>query len=231
MSSSNSAKRTAGADDRLTSRDYTTMQTALNSVFALATRTGQSPHAYFSRFMEEAEDRGLIIPGSMVLTDLGLPAWKPDTGSSDPDYVDTSGGAALSWSKKKRDVARHLDEETFNDEPLTQWRARELRKAITYIKNLNQSSWFREPVVVLWPDIADAYLKVVNKPMDLGTIEQKLACGGYSILREFKEDVDLVAQNSLAFNGPNHQATIAARMVVQDILFKLVNIPSEDPRR
>ncbi|OCK85727.1 Bromodomain-containing protein [Lepidopterella palustris CBS 459.81] len=44
------------------------------------------------------------------------------------------------------------------------------------------------------------YLKIIKKPMDLGTIEKNLKDGGYQSAKDFKSDVDLMFQNCYKFN-------------------------------
>lgn len=47
------------------------------------------------------------------------------------------------------------------------------------------------------------YNNIIKKPMDFGTIKKKLQFNLYSSPYEFKEDVDLVFNNCLLYNGVN----------------------------
>ena len=53
-----------------------------------------------------------------------------------------------------------------------------------------------DPVALNLPD----YLNVVKKPMDLGTIQSKLAEDSYLTVRDFVKDVRLVWANAMLFN-------------------------------
>lgn len=45
------------------------------------------------------------------------------------------------------------------------------------------------------------YKKVIKRPMDLGTIKKKLHDDKYKTVDEFVEDINLVWQNAIKFNG------------------------------
>lgn len=60
---------------------------------------------------------------------------------------------------------------------------------------------FHVPVPVLFPELRDAYVNKVKRPMDLTTAEAKLLQGGlYSSPQDFVDDVALVFANAIAFN-------------------------------
>jgi len=54
------------------------------------------------------------------------------------------------------------------------------------------------------------YPKVIKKPMDLGTIAEKLESGGYSNVAAFGSDIRLVWQNAMKFNQPGSGIYVAA---------------------
>ncbi len=63
-------------------------------------------------------------------------------------------------------------------------------------------SWpFRAPVDAVALGIPD-YFKVIKHPMDLGTVQRKLALGEYSSTEAFAADVRLVWSNSRLYNAP-----------------------------
>lgn len=50
-------------------------------------------------------------------------------------------------------------------------------------------------------DNCPTYFSIIQNPMDLGTIRQKLTNGEYMSVIEFKRDLDLIWANSMKFNG------------------------------
>jgi Bromodomain len=60
---------------------------------------------------------------------------------------------------------------------------------------------FHVPVPVLFPELKEAYVNKVKRPMDLTTAEAKLLQGGlYSSPQDFVDDVALVFANAITFN-------------------------------
>ena len=46
------------------------------------------------------------------------------------------------------------------------------------------------------------YLRVISRPMDLGTILKKLVKSGYPTLLDFHADVSLTFENAMTYNKP-----------------------------
>lgn len=71
--------------------------------------------------------------------------------------------------------------------------------------------YFGEPVAKKWSAIASEYLLVIKKPMDLGTIEDRLQNNKYSNPEQVVEDIRLTFANARAFNpkeDPCHQEAV-----------------------
>jgi len=66
---------------------------------------------------------------------------------------------------------------------------------------------FNEPVDSSIPD----YFTIVKNPMDLGTIRSKLKKASYDSTEKFVDDVRLVFDNCLLYNGPSTEIGIAAQ--------------------
>jgi len=67
----------------------------------------------------------------------------------------------------------------------------------------NPRAWiFAEPVKPLELGIPD-YFDVIKKPMDFSLINEKLKRHEYRTMRQFLEDVELVFENCLVYNGEN----------------------------
>lgn len=54
-----------------------------------------------------------------------------------------------------------------------------------------------DPVALQIPD----YFSIIKKPMDLGTIKRKLAGYEYAKCKDFVDDVELVFNNTIQYNG------------------------------
>ena len=63
---------------------------------------------------------------------------------------------------------------------------------------------FNEPVDPEKLGIKD-YFDIIKRPMDFGTIKEKLKKHEYFTMRMFLEDVELVFENCLLYNGENTQ--------------------------
>jgi hypothetical protein len=63
------------------------------------------------------------------------------------------------------------------------------------------------PVLDRFPD----YFSGVKHPMDLSTIQRKLDGDEYQTMQQWRQDVDLVWANALAYNGPDSYLGILAR--------------------
>ena len=68
---------------------------------------------------------------------------------------------------------------------------------------------FSQPVDPIQLNIPE-YLDVIQRPMDLGTIRNKLRARQYSTLLDMVYDVRLTFENALLFNPPGHPVHEAA---------------------
>jgi hypothetical protein len=69
---------------------------------------------------------------------------------------------------------------------------------------------FRHPIDPVLDQCPD-YFSVVKHPMDLSTIQRKLDGDEYQTMQEWRQDVELVWANALAYNGPDSDLGILAR--------------------
>jgi hypothetical protein len=86
---------------------------------------------------------------------------------------------------------------------------------------------FYEPVNVEDPGLED-YRDVIERPMDLGTVKQKLASGQYQTAAEFAADVRLVFTNCYQYNPPHHDVVVMARKL-QDVFEQRYKNIHEEP--
>ncbi|KAM7268406.1 hypothetical protein ACFE04_010572 [Oxalis oulophora] len=96
--------------------------------------------------------------------------------------------------------------------PVSVGNALVMKQCDTLLKRLmsHQYAWiFNIPVDVVKLNIPD-YFTVIKRPMDLGTIKQKLSSGVYSSPLEFLDDVRLTFTNAMTYNPPTNDAYIMA---------------------
>jgi len=92
----------------------------------------------------------------------------------------------------------------------------EVLKELTKGRHWNLNQWFLKPVDPV-QDNAPTYHKVIKKPMDLGTMQEKLSMGEYHSTKEFENDFQLIVRNCRKFNGDS-PPTPAAELLLE--LFK-----------
>lgn len=73
------------------------------------------------------------------------------------------------------------------------------KKIIGHLWKMSGAIHFHSPVDVVGLNIPD-YKEVVKKPMDLGTIKDKLAAYEYNNCKEFMDDVELIFSNCILYN-------------------------------
>lgn len=122
------------------------------------------------------------------------------------------------------------DAET-NAKQLTQYQRREIRKVLARIKKTKHGGHFRDSVAKLWPGLWDSYLAKIEKPTDLSEIDRTIRDpdSAYVSLGDFRKDLALMYENTLAFNGPNHDVTNAALGAIRAIWEDVLPIPYEEP--
>mmetsp|Transcript_6823 Transcript_6823/g.11014 ORF Transcript_6823/g.11014 Transcript_6823/m.11014 type:complete len:109 (-) Transcript_6823:45-371(-) len=72
--------------------------------------------------------------------------------------------------------------------------------------------FFNEPVNPEKLGIHD-YFDIIKRPMDFGTIKEKLKRHEFMTMRQFLEDVELVFDNCLIYNGENSDVGKACKEV------------------
>ena len=60
------------------------------------------------------------------------------------------------------------------------------------------------------------YWEIVNNPMDLGTVRQRLESGCYLSISELSEDVELVFKNAMMYNPRSHPVHSAASRLLEE---------------
>ncbi|XWW97113.1 hypothetical protein V2A60_005094 [Cordyceps javanica] len=118
-----------------------------------------------------------------------------------------------------------------NGRPFSTYQRREVRKTIGRLKKTKGGAHFRDAVIKLWPQLREAYLAKIDKPMDLSEVDRNVREGeaAYATFGEFKDNASLIYLNALNFNGPTHDVTFAAFNVVKALWEELLAAPAEEP--
>ena len=86
-----------------------------------------------------------------------------------------------------------------------------------WLSGTNPKIVVHAPVTTLHPEVANAYLARIEKPMDLSTLETKLLSGGlYSGPQDFVNDIALVFANAIAFNKIGRDEGVATSCAYYD---------------
>ncbi|KAL4792123.1 Bromodomain-containing protein [Aspergillus venezuelensis] len=118
----------------------------------------------------------------------------------------------------------HVDMGMNGDSALTKVQHRFLLKAVQSIKRTHDSRFYREPVDPIKLNIP-SYFQIIQQPMDLGTIEQKLKNNVYQDAQSVVYDFNLMVQNSLTFNGPDHTVAIEGQKIKATFDKQIANLP------
>lgn len=125
--------------------------------------------------------------------------------------------------------SRMLADLALENNPITGFQNKEIRKVLGLIKKTKAGTHFRQSVQVLWPTLWDQYRSLISRPIDISSIEGKLRDNKYATLGQFRKDVNLIEENAVTFNGVNHDVTTWARQTVAQIFDRLALIPAEEP--
>lgn len=102
-----------------------------------------------------------------------------------------------------------------------------LTKAITSLKRLQDSRFFKEPVDPVKLNIP-TYFSIIKHPMDLSTIESKLKNSQYKTVDELVSDFNLMVNNAITFNGPEHIVSQEGLKLKASFERQLSNLPKPD---
>ncbi|KIW58952.1 hypothetical protein PV05_03442 [Exophiala xenobiotica] len=110
------------------------------------------------------------------------------------------------------------------DDTVTQARLAHMKKVTSNLKKSNSSAPFRQPVDHVALNIP-SYPDIVKQPMDLGTIDSRLKQNKYTSVSAFISDFNLIVDNCVKFNGPEHGITQQARKMESSFKSQMKNLP------
>ncbi|UKZ52588.1 hypothetical protein TrVGV298_006366 [Trichoderma virens] len=143
-----------------------------------------------------------------------------------PAPANDGGVGRLASLSKWKDAAIH-------DRKISSFQRREIRKIIGRVKKTKHGGHFRDSVPKLWPALGESYLARIDKPMDLSEIDRGLRDPNtvYVTFGDMKKDLGLIFENTLTFNGAQHEVTDAAFYAVRNVWQEAITIPEEEPAR
>ncbi|BCS01237.1 putative transcription regulator BDF1 [Aspergillus luchuensis] len=102
-----------------------------------------------------------------------------------------------------------------------------LSKSIQSLKRMHDSRFYREPVDPIKLNVPH-YPQFIKRPMDLGTIEKKLKNNNYRTAQAVIDDFNLMVQNALTFNGPDHLVAQEGQKLKITFDKQMANLPRAD---
>ena len=133
-------------------------------------------------------------------------------------------------SPAPQDATASADESVPDDKPIAPYQNKLIRAHLASLKKTKNGQHFRQSVEKMWPILWPDYRQKVHEPIDLSMLEAKFREDAYKTYGEFKAKVQLLYNNALAFNGPEHAITASAAIVRDQILAKLPELDKmEEP--
>lgn len=120
--------------------------------------------------------------------------------------VDTSASTNVPPAQEPSSIQRAVPYKSWPSAPMTEAQKKFLLERIRNTKKIKVSNAFKTPVDIVALNIP-AYPTIITKPMDLGTMENKLKAGAYTYISEFMADLDQIVTNSELFNSTTHPVT------------------------
>jgi bromodomain-containing factor 1 len=95
------------------------------------------------------------------------------------------------------------------------------------LKRIKDAAAFLEPVDPVKLNIP-TYPNIIKNPMDVGTMERKLKAEEYATVEEYIADMDLIVNNAMTFNGPDHFVSGHAMNMKKAFEKQLGHLPKAD---
>jgi hypothetical protein len=109
-----------------------------------------------------------------------------------------------------------------------------MKKVISSLMKAKGTEFFGSPMDSVATRIPP-YPLIIKKPMDLRTIGEKLRQGMYMSIKYFTDDLELIVENAVTFNGPDHVLAEIAKKMCPLFKGQMSNMPtatvSVDPEK
>ncbi|KAF2497418.1 Bromodomain-containing protein [Lophium mytilinum] len=133
----------------------------------------------------------------------------------------------ISASADQPSIQGAVDAQSWPPGPINKSQNKFLLERVRNTKKIKSSGAFRDPVDPVALGIPN-YPDFVKTPMSLFDMENKLKTDRYSSITEFMIDLDLVVNNSIAFNGIAHPVSQAGLNMRAYFLKGMAKLPRED---
>ncbi|KAJ1558080.1 hypothetical protein HK096_003658, partial [Nowakowskiella sp. JEL0078] len=94
------------------------------------------------------------------------------------------------------------------------------------VKKISSSMAFRTPVDPIALHIPN-YTQIITRPMDISTIERKFKDKVYTSVEECMADFELMVNNSIVFNGPEHVVSKSGVELLKSFRTRLAGAPTQ----
>ncbi|KAL3490850.1 Bromodomain-containing protein [Aspergillus germanicus] len=151
-----------------------------------------------------------------------------DEPSAKRTKIDTQGPADFKVPDLPTPTAERLPDAGINGHStITKIQHKFLLKSIQSLKRMHDARFYKEPVDPVKMNIPH-YPTIIKQPMDLGTVEQKLKNNVYRDPQGVANDVHLMVQNAVTFNGPEHIVSIEGEKLKATFQKQMMNLPKPD---
>jgi bromodomain-containing factor 1 len=116
-----------------------------------------------------------------------------------------------------------------DDLPISGYANKEIRRVLASVKKTKAGGLFKDPVSSKWPGLWGAYIAKIKTPVDISSMEKGLRENRYATLADFFDEVYLLWENAIQFNGPTHDITLQAKSLVDNIWSRLAEITAQEP--
>ncbi|KAK4223631.1 Bromodomain-containing factor 1 [Podospora fimiseda] len=147
--------------------------------------------------------------------------------------IDQKSGNGPASLYKPNGEPKTLDDDSLDKNVITEWQNRQIRNVLAGVKKTKVGLSFRQPVQTLWPLLWAEYSARVANPVDISSMEKRLRGDSrpYITLGDFKADLQLLVDNSVSFNGPNHEVTTQAAECRRAILQRMASHSAVEPAK
>lgn len=121
----------------------------------------------------------------------------------------------------------HTPTPTNGTSALTKVQHKFILKGIQSLKRMNDSRFYRDPVDPVKMNIPH-YPQIITRPMDLGSMERKLKINEYKNVHQVFDDFNLMVQNAVTFNGPDHVVSQEGQRLKGTFEKQMLNLPKPD---
>lgn len=118
----------------------------------------------------------------------------------------------MSFLAKKKINCQFFENCPFGWMMLTDYQQQHLLEGLNRVTEYHISAMFAAPVDPE-RDGCPNYLEIIKTPMDLGTVRKKLLNNEYETVQDCKNDVALIWDNTIKFNGPNSIISFLAKQL------------------